>query len=96
MHVSHCLGDLIEELEGFSLVELEFTVLVVEEVAFLCVFHDQIDHVLVEDSVPELDDVGMVEERVEVDLPLDEPKFVVSFDVLEIDLREYEGTILMA
>lgn len=61
MEVVHRRRTLKEVLEGLGFPELDLGVLVVEEVSSFCRLHDHIDHVILQQCVPNFDDVGMIE-----------------------------------
>lgn len=72
VQVVHRQAALVEVLEGLGLAEAGLAVLVVEEVAPLRTLHYHIDDVVPQQGVPDLDDVGVVQPRVQLDLPLDD------------------------
>ena len=59
-----------EESEGFGLAEYIFGVLMVEKVASFGVLHDHVDDIILDDRVPQFDNMRMVQFGVESDLPL--------------------------
>lgn len=61
MQVSNCRECLTEELESLGLADDLCAVLICEESAILREFHDHIDHILLDDGVPQLDDMRMVD-----------------------------------
>lgn len=77
MQVGHSLKGLSKKLEGFCLCEDSFCVLVVKEVASLCVFHNHIDGVMFYKGVPEFDEVWVVQLSVELYFSFDEFGFCV-------------------
>ena len=46
-------------------------ILMGEEVALLCIFHDHVEVVSLQDGLPEFYDVGVIEIGVQVDLAFD-------------------------
>ena len=77
MHIHNSLQCLTEKSEGLRLSEDGFCVLVVEEVAILCVVHDHVDAVIFQECVPEFDDVWVIDETVNGNLSLEQFDFSI-------------------
>jgi hypothetical protein len=70
VHVFDGGEGLAEELEGFCFSDALLPVLVAEKRSVLCEFHDHVDDVVLDEGVPEFDEVRVVHAGVEVDFPL--------------------------
>jgi hypothetical protein len=71
-------------------------ILVGKESAILSQFHDHIDSVILDERVPEFDDVGVVDYRMQVDFPFKKQELVVAAGVADIDLNSEADTTLTA
>lgn len=70
VQISNSLESLREELECLCLCEDIFAVLVVEKISKICVFHDHEDAIAFNESIPQLDDMWMIQLTVQFDLSL--------------------------
>ena len=96
MEVPDSLQSLYQEFKGLGLAEDIFGVLVGEEVALLGILHNHIDGVSFEDSVPQFDDVRVVEGGVQPYLSLYEFDLGLGGHVAEVDLGGMRITTLRA
>jgi hypothetical protein len=90
------LEGLGEELEGLHFRKDAFGVLVREEVALLGIFHDHVDRIGFQESVPEFDYVRVVQLAVQPDLSLDQLGLHFRGHVSQINLARPPSTILSA
>ena len=70
MHIFNSLQGLCEKPEGLRFSKNGFGVLMVEEVAVVGIIHDHIDGVILEKSVPQFDDMWVIDESMDGDFPL--------------------------
>jgi len=88
MHVPDGGQTLAEEFEGLGLAQLGLLVLVAEQGAVLCQLHHHVDYVVLDESVPQFDDVRVVHTGVQVDLALEQEQLVVGGGRGEVELGE--------
>ena len=69
--------------ESFRFCEYILSVLMVEEVAIIGIIHDHIDSVIFQKSVPQLDDMRMVNESMNGDFPLKQFHLSVRGHIIE-------------
>ena len=96
VHVADPLQSLAEKSKGFGFSEGSFGILVVEEVPIFSIVHNHINAIVFEKSVPQLDNVRMVDSAVNCDLPLKKFDLGLGRDVLDRDLNDINATILTA
>lgn len=71
-------------------------ILVRKECAILSQFHDHVYSVTLNEGVPKLNDMRVVDSCVQVDLSFKEKKLTLAGGVADIDLDSEGNTILMA
>jgi len=96
VHILYGWQTLAEEFEGFGFAQPGVLVLVVEQSAILSQFHDHIDGFVLDEGVPEFDDVRVVDCRVQVDFPLQQKYLILAIRFAQIDLVETKLTTLTA
>ena len=96
VEVAECGEGLAEELECLCLADDLRAVLIGEESAVLREFHDHIDDGVLDDGVPELDDVRVVDCGVQVDFPLEQEQLILAVPLADVDLRSEGRTTLTA
>ena len=79
MHVFDCVEGLAEELEHFRLWHGRVLILVCKEGAILCQLHNHVYLILLVQRVPQLNNVGMVDGGVYVDLALEDQQFILAY-----------------
>ena len=72
VQVMYCVQGLREEFEGLNFRKDVFGVLMIKQISMFCVLHDHVDMVILEQSVPKLDYVGVVHFQMQADLALDQ------------------------
>lgn len=72
MQVSNPLKRLREELECLCLSETIFAILVVKEIPEVCIFHDHEYPIAIDEGIPQLDNMWMVQLTMQFDLTLDQ------------------------
>ena len=87
---------LAEELEGLGLADGSVLVLVGEEGAILGQLHNHVNDVIFDKRVPQLDDVRVVDPRMQIDFPLEQQYLVLVDGSTNIDLNGARLTTLMA
>ena len=80
-----------EELEGLSLADVAVFVLVGEKGAIFCQFHDHIDDVIFDETVPQLDDMRVIDGHVQVNLPFQKQQFVLVDIIADVDLSNLQS-----
>lgn len=96
VEVLDCLGRLVEELEGFGLAETHFQILVVEQISIRGIFHDHVHLAVVQQGVPQLHDMRVVELAVNLYLPLHDLELCLVRQRFDVHLHPRIATILMA
>ena len=96
VQVPNSLERLREELECLCLSEAVFAVLVVKEIAVFCVFHDHEDPIAIDESIPQLDDMRMVQFTMQFDLSLHQLYLTLRWHLLQVYLNPLWLTILTA
>ena len=84
---------LTEEFESFWLINDPMFVLIRKERTFFSELHNHINYVVVYESIPKLDDMRMIDRRMQIYLPLEQQHLPLR-DIVKIDLlREYFTTL---
>ena len=96
VHVANPLQSLTKKSKGFRFSEGSFGILMVEEISVLSIVHNHVNAIVFEKSVPQLDNVRMVDSAMNGNLPLKKFDLGLGRDILDRDLNNINATILTA
>ena len=85
MKILQCFNGLGEVNESLRLWEFGFRILVIKQIASLCIVQHHVNILLVQDGIPQGGNVGMVNLAVKLDLSFDEFEFVIWRNILQAD-----------
>ena len=71
MQIMHSSKSLHKILESLAFREDSFGVLMIEKIAFFCIFHNHIDYITIDNCIPKFDDMWMIKLKMYSDLSLD-------------------------
>jgi len=96
MQICECREGLAKKLEGLGLTDCPVLILVGEERTIFSELHDHVNDVVFDKGIPQLDDMRMVDPRMQIDLPFQKKYLVFVDGTANINLDGKIGTTLMA
>ncbi len=96
VEITNALQGLNEKLECLGLRKHMLIVLVAEQVPIICVFHYHVDAVVLEEGVPQLYYLRVVQPIVQPDLSLHQLHLALRGHLVEVNLDGVVNTILTA
>ena len=96
MHVADPLQSLTKKSKSFRFSEGSFRILMVEEISVLSIIHNHVNTIVFEKSIPQLDNVRMVDSAMNGNLSLKKFDLGLRRDIFNRDLNNINTTILTA